>query len=387
MINSTSNIPKLRFPGFEGEWKEKRLGEILSIGSGKDYKHLNKGDVPVFGTGGYMLSVDKSLYDGESVFIGRKGTINKPFYYNGPFWTVDTLFFTHKYKGNIPKFIYLLFQKINWDKYNEASGVPSLSKSTIEKIKIKQPNFKEQQKIADFLCKIDKWIGNLKQQKENLEQYKKGTMQKIFSQEVRFKDENGKEFEEWKEYKLDELIDHIGGTALENYTTEKGPYHFISIGNYSTEGKYIDDGRRVVLNNKTQTKLLNKNDLVMILNDKTSSGDIIGSTILINENNKFIYNQRSERILCKENFLPLFAWFILNSKKFRKRIFTISQGGTQIYVNFPSVQKEKLLVPEIKEQQKIAKFLTSIDELIDSKQEQIVKAGEWKKGLMQRMFV
>ena len=105
-----------------------------------------------------MTSVDECLYDGETTFIGRKGSINKPFYYNGKFWTVDTLFYTHSFNGITPKFTYCLFQTINWLKYNEASGVPSLSKDTIEKIKIMIPGLEEQNKIAKLMFALDERI-------------------------------------------------------------------------------------------------------------------------------------------------------------------------------------------------------------------------------------
>ncbi|MBN4062279.1 restriction endonuclease subunit S [Bacteroidales bacterium AH-315-I05] len=162
------------------EWEEKRLRDVLTIGSGRDYKHLQDGEIPVFGTGGYMLSVNEVLYSGESVFIGRKGTIDKPFYFDGDFWTVDTLFYTHKFKNAIPKFIYVIFQQVNWKLYNEASGVPSLSKSTIDKIKFKFPIVEEQQKIADFLTKLDDRIGGIDQQIEKTQIFKKGLLQQMF---------------------------------------------------------------------------------------------------------------------------------------------------------------------------------------------------------------
>ncbi|MFC1644528.1 restriction endonuclease subunit S [Patescibacteria group bacterium] len=175
---------KIRFKDENGkeflEWEEKKLGEVLKIGSGRDYKHLGSGNIPVFGTGGYMLSVDKALYDGESVLIGRKGTIDKPFYYDGKFWTVDTLFYTRDFKNVIPKFVSLVFQKINWLKYNEASGVPSLSRNTIEKIKTKVPQISEQQKIAEFLTSIDEDIELKQQQITQAEQWKKGLMHGLF---------------------------------------------------------------------------------------------------------------------------------------------------------------------------------------------------------------
>lgn len=162
------------------EWEEKKLGEVLKIGNGKDYKHLGDGNIPVFGTGGYMLSVDEYIYDGESVLIGRKGTIDKPFYYSGKFWTVDTLFFTHSFKGVLPKFINLFFQKINWLKYNEASGVPSLSKTTLEKIKIIFPSLSEQRKIVEFLTSLDNLIELNQQQITQVEQWRNGLMQELF---------------------------------------------------------------------------------------------------------------------------------------------------------------------------------------------------------------
>ena len=166
------NVPNLRFPEFQGEWHLCKISNILSIGNGRDYKHLEKGNIPVFGTGGYMTSVNDYLYDGETTFIGRKGTINKPYYYKGKFWTVDTLFYTHSFDGVTPHFVYCLFQTINWLKYNEASGVPSLSKDTIEKIKVHIPQIKEQQKISRLILLLDdriatqnKIIGDLKKLK------------------------------------------------------------------------------------------------------------------------------------------------------------------------------------------------------------------------------
>lgn len=162
------------------EWHEKKFGEIIKIGSGKDFKHLGAGNIPVFGTGGYMTSVNKSLYSGESVFIGRKGTIDKPFYYNGDFWTVDTLFYTYDFNGVIPKFLYLTFFQINWKKHNEASGVPSLSKTIIEKLKVSLPSLAEQERIVQFIFAIDALIKLKQMEIEKATIWKKGLMQQLF---------------------------------------------------------------------------------------------------------------------------------------------------------------------------------------------------------------
>ena len=175
---------KIRFKNENGtdfsEWNEVKIGEILKIGSGKDYKHLQPGNIPVFGTGGVMTLVDDYIYDGETVCVGRKGTIDKPMYHNGKIWTVDTLFYTHSFQSCIPKFIFHLFRTINWLEYNEASGVPSLSKTTIEKIKVQIPSLEEQHVISRFLSAIDKKIQIEKTILEQLEKQKKYLLKEMF---------------------------------------------------------------------------------------------------------------------------------------------------------------------------------------------------------------
>lgn len=105
-----------------------------------------------------MCYVNESLYEGESVCIGRKGTINKPMYLSGRFWTVDTLFYTYSFNGILPRFCYHLFCTIDWLTYNEASGVPSLSKSTIEKIPVSIPQIDIQKRIVQILDSIEEKI-------------------------------------------------------------------------------------------------------------------------------------------------------------------------------------------------------------------------------------
>ena len=112
-------LPEFRFSEFQNrdDWKKMELGSIVVVNSGKDYKHLNKGEIPVYGTGGYMLSVDDKLSDVDAVGIGRKGTIDKPQYLKAPFWTVDTLFYLTCSNIYDIKFIYYLCQTIPWKKY------------------------------------------------------------------------------------------------------------------------------------------------------------------------------------------------------------------------------------------------------------------------------
>lgn len=177
---------KKRLPGFEGEWVEKRVGELLTIGNGRDYKHLKSGYVPVVGTGGVMVYVNDWLYDGETVCIGRKGTINKPIFYRGKIWTVDTLFYTYDFINTSPKYLYYLFDTIDWLSYNEATGVPSLSKANIERISVYLPhNIAEQSAIANVLTTMDNEIESLEEERDKYIQVKEGMMQKLLTGQIR----------------------------------------------------------------------------------------------------------------------------------------------------------------------------------------------------------
>lgn len=177
----TKNIPQIRFKGFDGAWEEKKLGEIDTINSGCDYKHLNYGQIPVFGTGGYMTSVDKALsYNQDAIGIGRKGTIDKPFILKSPFWTVDTLFYVFPNKGTNLNFLYNLYCIIDWKNKNEASGVPSLSKVIINNVIVKTTSFQEQTRIASLFTSLDKQICNQEQKIEKLRAIKKTLLKKMF---------------------------------------------------------------------------------------------------------------------------------------------------------------------------------------------------------------
>ena len=124
-----------------------------------DYKHLNEGNIPVYGTGGYMLSVDKALSENkDAIGIGRKGTIDKPYILKAPFWTVDTLFYCIPKDNYDLDFTNCLFQNIDWKKKDESTGVPSLSKVIINSVETFIPSYAEQKKIGEYFLSLDHLI-------------------------------------------------------------------------------------------------------------------------------------------------------------------------------------------------------------------------------------
>jgi len=130
----------------------KKLGDVARIRNGRDYKHLGKGDIPVYGSGGIMTFVDAYAYDGESVLIPRKGSLDKLYYTEGKIWTVDTIFYTEINTDLIkPKFLYYYLQTQHIENLNTAGGVPSLTQAVLSRISIPLPPLPIQREIVQIL--------------------------------------------------------------------------------------------------------------------------------------------------------------------------------------------------------------------------------------------
>ena len=174
-------VPQFRFSGFTGDWEQRKLSDLVDVCSGRDYKHLYEGMIPVYGTGGYMLSVSEALsYDRDAIGIGRKGTIDKPYVLKAPFWTVDTLFYAVPEHPECLDFIHDVFQIIDWKKKDESTGVPSLSKEAINDTNVMVPKIDEQIIIGGFSARIDHLITLHQRKLEKLKIIKKSFLEKMF---------------------------------------------------------------------------------------------------------------------------------------------------------------------------------------------------------------
>ena len=178
-----SVIPEIRFNGFANAWEQRKLSDVVDVCSGRDYKHLSEGDIPVYGTGGYMLSVSEALsYDKDAIGIGRKGTIDKPYILNAPFWTVDTLFYAIPREKIDLNFAFDIFQNIDWKKKDESTGVPSLSKTAINEINVLVPQYDEQQALGEFFNGIDHLITLHQRKIDKIKNMKKAMLDQMFIQ-------------------------------------------------------------------------------------------------------------------------------------------------------------------------------------------------------------
>ena len=209
-------------------------------------------------------------------------------------------------------------------------------------------------------------------------------MLKYITPRIRFQ-----EFDSWWEkIKLTDLGISVGGTAIESEFDPDGKYKVISIGSYSEESKYKDQGLRAIYSKKTEKRILEKDDLTMILNDKTSTGKIIGRVLLIDEDNSYVYNQRTQRIcLNKNKYVPDFIFQLLNADTNRNKIVRSAQGNTQIYVNWSDISNLDYLIPaSFEEQFAIGSLFHTIDDLLASYKDNLINYQSLKATMLSKMF-
>jgi type I restriction enzyme S subunit len=254
-------------------------------------------------------------------------------------------------------------------------SVVHLYSSQLALLNLNLPEIEEQTKIASFISKVDEKLSALKKKKELLEQYKKGVMKQIFSQELRFKDDGGNDFPDWEENTMGEIAKfYSGGTPL---TTKRqyfgGEIPFIRSGEINsnkTEQYITDEGLK-----NSSAKLVEIGDILYALYGATS-GEVGISKI------NGAINQAVLCIRSLENHFYIYSFLKYEKENIIK---TYLQGG-QGNLSADIVKKIKIPIPNKKEQTKIADFLSTIDNKIAYCQSQIEKAEVWKKGLLQQMF-
>lgn len=168
------------------DWDVVTIGSVLRVRHGRSQKHVEVqgGEYPILATGGEIGRTNTPIFGGPSVLIGRKGTIDRPQFQDGPFWTVDTLFFTEVF-GADPRFMFYAFQRIDWRAYNEASGVPSLNAATIEAIPLALPSLPEQAMISEVIKEIDGATDALAEQRVKVSGVKSALMDELLTGKTR----------------------------------------------------------------------------------------------------------------------------------------------------------------------------------------------------------
>ncbi len=343
-------------------WEVRKLGEILKIKHGKSQHHVvvEDGQYPILATGGEIGRANKYLFDKPSVLIGRKGTIDRPQYIETPFWTIDTLFYTEISKKCVAKYIYYLFNRIDWYSYNEASGVPSLNTSTIENINIPLPPLPEQKAIAKVLSDIDELVASIEKLIDKKQKIKQGTMQLLLTGKKRLPGFTG----EWEVRQLGDIADIRTGKRNNEDKVIDGEYPFYvrsqkveRIDSYSYEGEAI------------------------LVPGEGGIGDIYHYI-----DGRFDYHQRVYKIsdFCDDIF-GKFVYYCM-MQNFRNHAMKNSVKATVDSLRLPTFENFEILYPPLQEQKAIAQILSDMDSEIEALQQKLEKYKLIKEGMMEKLL-
>ena len=374
-LNKNNKVPKLRFSEFNNEWNNLRLGDILKIQNGKDQKEIeiSSGVYKIYGTGGVIGYTNNFLYNKESVGIGRKGTINRPFYFNEPFWTVDTLFWCKIKENHFPKFIYYLFFTIDWNKLNQSTGVPSLTSHVIEHQKIVIPKLDEQKKIAMFFTIIDKKIDVINSKLSILKKYKEGIKKYVMKDTIKFWKTGIGNAIELKKYLIEK----------NEYCVKNGLYPHITL---STEG-ITDKSERydrdfLVKNEDKKYKITHLNQLCY------NPANLKFGVICINKYGNGIFSPIYSTFDIN-NITIDYLELIITSNDFINYSMKYQQGTVfeRMSVSSDDLCKIKIITTSFDEQQKIAKVADTLNKKISKLEDELLSLKHLKSTLLNDMFI
>ncbi len=402
-------VPQLRFPEFDGAW---------NIDKFKNFTKINQGlQIPI--SERYTEQIEGSFFYITNEFL-KKNSDKKYFILNPPESVIcneDDILMTRtgntgQVVTNVSGAFHNNFFKIKYDseKTNKdflvyflrlyktqknilrlagTSTIPDLNHSDFYRIEMPYPELPEQTKIANFLTAVDKRINLLQKKKAELTQYKKGVMQKIFSGEIRFKKDDGSDFEDWEEKKLGNLGKTYNGlTGKTKVDFGKGKPYIQYMQVFSSSKIDTSNFGFVNINNGENQNVVQYGDVFFTTSSETPNE--IGTSSVLAEQveevylNSFCFGYRPNSL---DELVPEFSQFFFRSNKVRKEIVKLAQGSTRFNMSKVEMMKLKFDFPKKDEQQKIANFLSSIDKSIEKLKNQIEQSQKWKKGLLQKMFV
>ena len=316
-------------------------------------------------------------YSGIAILIARVGAnAGSKYLVDGNYSVTDNTLILRLKSGNDYDFFSNLLEYKKLNKLTFGSGQPLVTGGLLKQIEIKSPDPVEQTKIANFLTAVDDKISQLTKKHELLTLYKKGVMQKIFSQELRFKDDEGREFPEWEEKKLGEISTFFsGGTPLTtNRKFYQGNIPFIKSGEINS--LHTDQFITEEALEKSSAKLVKPGDILYALYGATSGEVAIGK----------IGGAINQAVLCIRSELDhyfLYSYLFFRKESILKKYIQGGQGNLSADI----IKSLDIFFPSIKEQTKIANFLAAIDDKITNVKSQLEVAKDYKQGLLQQMFI
>ena len=405
-MSEVARVPQLRFPEFSNEWEKNKLGNLAVIKSGispSKYELKTTGSLPFlkvedlnncrkyqFNSRVYSESLKNSINKNSVIFPKRGAAIRlNKVRINKVAALMDSNLMALLPNTELlnTEFLYYKIMLDGLYKIADTSTIPQINNKHILPYKLNLPILPEQQKIAAFLTAVDNKIEQLSKKQELLGEYKKGLTQQIFSQAIRFKAGDGSDFPDWKEKKLENVLKRTstGLNPRQNFKLGYGENYYVTIKNISngkldfSKCERIDENAMTMIANRSD---LSKGDLIM-----SSIGNVGESYLLDKEPENWNINESVFMLRASELMLPQFLYFIITNEQSKWYLESNSTGSSFKSIKLGELKLLPLGLPSLEEQTKIANFLSSIDTKIEQVGKQLDESKQFKKALLQQMFV
>lgn len=409
----TKNIPLLRFPEFSGEWEIKNLSDIATKQTKKnddnsisrvltnsatkgiidqqDYFDKDIANADNL-TGYYVIDKGDYVYNPRISANAPVGPINKNKIGLGVMSPLYTVF---RFNNQENTFYEQYFKTSFWHKYmcsianyGARHDRMNITTSDFMNLPLPFPSLQEQEKIAKFLTTIDKKITLLRQKLELLQTYKRGVMQQIFSQEIRFKNDDGSNFPDWEVKKLEDvglILNGLTGKTAEDFGEGKLYITYKQV--FDSSYIQLEKCQKVFIKENEKQNMIIAGDILFTASSETPNEVGFASVLLDNVDELYLNSFCFALRIKNQQLIPAFSKYLFRSHIYRKKVFILAQGSTRYNISKKEFKKIQLFIPTIQEQEKIANFLTAIDQKIEAVGKQIEGMEKIKKGLLQQMFI
>jgi len=400
-MSEVAQAPQLRFPEFNHDWSISTIGNLAKIDTGNrdTQDRVNSGKYPFYVRSNTVERINEYTFDGEAILTSGDGVgVGKNFHYViGKFNYHQRVYSIHNFTNlTNGKFVYYYFADKFYRRVSRLSAknsVDSVRMSMISDMPISIPTKPEQQKIAEFLTAVDNKIEQLSKKQELLSEYKKGLMQKIFSQAIRFKADDGSDFSDWEQVKL---------ATLSKLVTKQTGYDYSSTIKPSLETSKDDSNIPFVQNKDFNSTSINLNTdfYVPVSVQKkypriTLDEKCLLITISGNIGNVGVYNKQEKAFIggavCVAKFKDKdnidFVKYYLTTDIGQKMMLREVKASSHQNITVEGIRNFRIMLPYLEEQKKIVVFLSIIDNKIEQAGKQLIESKQFKKALLQQMFV
>ncbi len=386
MTFTQKSEPQEKFAGkTPNTWSSTKLAKLVNLVYGKSPAELEKFDagIPILGTGGVSGYTNVALCEGPSVILGRKGTIDKVQRSAGPFWAIDTTFYTTPKKNFDWSWLYYVLSSFDLRKLNEASGVPSLSRGSLEALDVAVPPLQEQQKIAAILTAVDDKLDVISRQIEASQALKQGLMQTLFSRGTSTQDAD-----KWPTVALHEIAQVRTGIAKGKKGLKNAielPY--LRVANVQAGHINLSEVKTIEVEaTQVERYSLQVGDMLMTEGgdfDKLGRGDVWSGQVSPCLHQNHVFAVRPDPIKLNSHYLAVFA----SSDRGRQYFLSCAKRTTNLAsINSSQLKAFPVLLPSLEQQAEVAAVVAAASTKIDALETKRRHYKTLKCGLMQKLL-